>query len=262
VTDEYAALALQGPTSRALLQELCDADLAGLRYFRLVETRVAGVPAQVSRTGYTGDLGYEIFVAPQEAEELWDSLLHAGRAHDLRPAGNVALDMLRVEAGLLLIDADFKSASQTFFEVQKSTPYELGLDWVVKLDKPYFVGQPALRREKETGAAWATVGLAVDIGALEKAFGRLEMPLHLPYHSWNEMRPIYADGERRQHVGKTTSGTWSPVLKKYVVIARVRPQHGKPGNSVYMEETVEGERFAIPATVVPMPFFDPPRKKE
>jgi aminomethyltransferase len=262
VSESFGALALQGPTSRALLQQLCDADLSSLRYFRVVDTRVAGVPARVSRTGYTGDLGYEIFVDPQAAEKLWDAITETGRSYDVRPAGNLALDMARIEAGLLLIDVDFVSSKKTLFEVQKSTPYELSLDWMVKLDKDFFVGQDALRREKQRGPAWRTVGLAVDVVALEKAYAEFSMPLHLPYTSWNGAVPIYADGDRREHVGKATSGTWSPILKSYVAIARVEPERSQPGGQLYLEETIEGKRFALPATVVPMPFFDPPRKKD
>lgn len=260
-SERFAALALQGPTSRDLLQQLTGADLAGLRYYRLVEDKVAGAPAQLSRTGYTGDLGYEIFLEPGDAETVWDALLDAGGSYGLRPAGLVALDVARIEAGLLLIDVDFVSSKKTPFEVQKSTPFELGLGWMVKLQKDGFVGRDALQREKARGAVWTTVGLVIDVGALEKAYAGFGMPLHLPYTSWNGAVPVYADADRRKHVGKATSGTWSPILKNYVVIARVKVQHGAPGSRVFVEETIEGQRFAVPAEVVKMPFFDPARKK-
>jgi aminomethyltransferase len=262
VTEAFAGVSLQGPTSRSLLQGLCGADLSSLRYFRLVEDKVAGVPARVSRSGFTGDLGFEIFVEARDAEALWDALMDRGRAYDLRPAGNEALEMARIEAGLLLIDVDFVSSRRTIFEVQKSSPWELGLDWLVKLDKPFFVGQEALRRERERGPAEKTVGLVVDLAALEAAWARFGMPLHLPYTAWSGPVPVYADGDRRQHVGKATSGTWSPILKKYVVIARVKAPHAALGGRLHLEETIEGQRFAVPATTVAMPFFDPPRKKE
>jgi aminomethyltransferase len=262
VSEAFGALALQGPTSRDVLQNLSDADLQGLKYFHIVEAKVAGVPAQISRTGYTGDLGYEIFVAPDGAEELWDALIDTGKAYALQPAGNTALDMVRIEAGLLLIDADFVSSKQTLFDLQRSSPYELGLDWTVKLTKDYFVGQDALRAEKARGAAWRTVGMEVDVEALEKVYRKFEMPLHLPYTSWTEAVPIYRDEDRRQHIGRATSGTWSPILKKYVVIARIQPQDAAVGSRKFMEVTVEAQRFAVPATVVEMPFFDPPRKRQ
>lgn len=261
VTEAFAGLSLQGPTSRALLQTLADADLSRLRYFRQLETKLAGLPVSISRTGYTGDLGFEIFVDPSTAERLWDELSEAGRAYNMRPAGNVALDMLRIEAGLLLIDADFVSSVRTLFDVQKSTPYELGLGWTVALGKECFVGQEALRREKARGPSWTTVGIVLDLAELEKVYSRFGMPLHLPYQSWNDHVPLYSDAERRQHVGRATSGTWSPILKSYVVLARVPPRLGEPGSRVFIEETVEGERFAIGARVVKLPFFDPPRKK-
>lgn len=262
VTEAWAGVSLQGPTSRDLLQTLTGADLSTLRYFRLVEDKVAGVPARISRTGYTGDLGYEIFVEPRDAETLWDGLMERGPAYDLRPAGNMALDMARIEAGLLLIDVDFVSARKTLFDVQKSTPYELGLDWLVKLDKDFFVGREALRRARQRGPAQKTLGLVVDVAALEAAYGRFGMPLHLPYHSWNDAVPVYADGDRREHVGRATSGTWSPILKQYVVIARVKAEHAALDGRLYLEETIEGQRFAIPARTVALPFFDPPRKKD
>jgi aminomethyltransferase len=260
-TNEYGALALQGPTSRDLLQQLTDADLDSLRYFRLVETTLGGVPAVISRTGYTGDLGYEIFVETPKAEPLWDALAEKGGAYKMQPTGMVALDMVRIEAGLLLVEVDFQSAVTTIFEVQKSSPLELGLDWMVNLEKDYFIGQEALRREKARGAAWAMVGLQVDVVELEKIYSQFAMPLHVPYSSWNTAVPMYADDEQRQHIGKATSGTWSPILKKYIAIARVKPQYAQLGTRIYIEETVEAQRFAVPATVVKMPFFDPPRKK-
>jgi aminomethyltransferase len=261
VSEELAALSLQGPTSRDLLQRLSDTDLSGLRYFGQLETKLAGIPVSISRTGYTGDLGFEIFLEPGWAERLWDELLEEGRAWSLRPAGNVAQDMLRIEAGLLLIDVDFVSSARTLFEVQKNTPLELGLGFTVALGKEFFVGQTALRREQERGPAWKTVGLVLDLPALEAVHARFGMPLHLPDRSWNDAVPVHADAERREQVGRATSGTWSPVLKSYVAIARVLPRHAAPGGRVFIEETIEATRFAVPARVVDLPFFDPPRKR-
>jgi len=262
VTHEYGGLSLQGPTSRDLLQKLTRADLGKLRYFHFVDDEIAGCPVRISRTGYTGDLGYEIFLEAQHGERVWDAIMDLGHAYKLQPAGNTALDVVRVEAGLLLIEVDFVSAAGTIFEVQKSTPYELGLGWTVKLDKAPFIGREALRAEKARGPKWATVGLVVDIHALEKVYASYAMPLHLPYTSWNDAVPVYASDRGGEPIGKATSGTWSPILKQYVVIARVSPQHAKKGGRLFVEETVEGRRYPIPSTVVDMPFFDPPRKKE
>jgi aminomethyltransferase len=261
VSEDFAALSLQGPTSRDMLQRVTDADLQGLGFFRCTEAQVAGAPARISRTGYTGDLGYEIFVRPQHAEKLWDSLLDIGEDFKMRPAGEVALNQARIEAGLLLINADFISSAQTIFEVQKTSPYDLGLGWMVALKKDFFVGQQALRREKERGSRWATVGLELDVTVLEKAYAEYDMPLHLPYTAWTEAVPIYADRGQRHHIGRGTSGMWSPILKKYIVIARVEPKYAKLGKRIFIEEMVEARSYSIDAAVVKMPFFDPPRKK-
>jgi len=261
VSEALAALSVQGPTSRALLQGICDAELSRLRYFRQLETKLGGVPVSISRGGYTGDLGFEIFCDPAHAERLWDAIAEAGRPFNLRPAGNLAQDMLRVEAGLLLIDVDFVSSARTLFEVQKSTPFELGLGWTVALDKDVFVGRDALRAEQARGPRSRTVGLVLDVVALEAVYAGYGMPLHLPDRSWNDAVPLYADVERRDHAGRATSGTWSPLLKQYVAIGRVRPELGEPGQRVWIEETVEGRRHAVPARVAPLPFYDPPQKR-
>ncbi len=261
VSEAYAAVAVQGPTSRDLLQRLSAADLSRLRFFRCTQTKAAGAPALISRTGYTGDLGYEVFVKPQDAEKLWDALMGLADEYQMRPAGNVALDQARVEAGLLLLDADFKSAAQTTFEVQKTSPYDLGLGWMVDLEKDFFVGHQALRREKEQGSRWSTVGLELDVVAMEKFYAEFDMPLHLPYQAWSDAVPTYADEDQQQHIGRGTSGTWSPILKKYIVMARLKPEYAKLGTRVFIEEMIEAVSYSVPATVVKMPFFDPPRKK-
>jgi aminomethyltransferase len=228
----------------------------------MLETKLAGAPVNISRTGYTGDLGYEIFAEPDQCETIWDALMETGAAYKLLPAGMIALDMVRIEAGMLLLDADFHSASTAMFEVEKTSPYELGLGWMVNLKKDHFVGQEALRRENARGPATCTVGLEIDVLALEKVFVQNSMPLQLPYQSWIDTLPVYSDSDQRDHIGRATSGTWSPVMKKYAVIGRVKPQYAKIGTCVYVEQTVEARRYAVPATVVKMPFFDPPRKRE
>jgi aminomethyltransferase len=259
VTEGLGALALQGPTSRDILAQLTDVDLSHLKFFRLTKAHIAGIPATISRTGYTGDLGYEIWVEPPYAERLWDVLMEAGQAYRLRAVGNVALDMARIEAGLLLINVDFVSAKHTMFEIQKSTPFELGLGWTVHLDKPYFVGQAALRAEKAAGPAWATVGLEVDLESLEAVHREFGMPLYLPMESWNEAVPLYARGRQ---IGKATSGTWSSILKQYIALARLKPSYARPGSRVQMEVTVEAHRRQAEAVVVETPFFEPERKRK
>lgn len=261
VSDDFAALALQGPTSRDLLQRLTNTDLKGLRFFRCTRCTVAGTSALISRTGYTGDLGYEVFVGPPDAPKLWDAIIEIGGDHQLRPAGNVALELARIEAGLLLLDADFVSASQTQFEVKKTSPYDLGLAWMVDLEKDFFVGREALRRERERGSRWNTVGLELDVTAMERFYAGYDMPLHLPYRAWTDAVPCYSDEAQRHHIGRGTSGMWSPTLKKYVVIARLQPKYAELGTRLFIEEMIEAVSYSVPATVVKMPFFDPPRKR-
>jgi aminomethyltransferase len=262
VSEEFVGVALQGPTSRELLQRLTATDLKGLRYFQCTDAELAGAPALISRTGYTGDLGYEIFIKPQDAERLWDSIMEIREDYKMRPAGLVALDMTRIEAGLLQINAEFISASQTLFDVQKTSPLELGLGWMVETDGDFFVGRDALRREKESGSRWATVGIRVDVTVIEKYFAEYGMPLHLPASAWTEAVPIYSDEGQAHHIGRGSSGMWSPVMKQYIAIARVEPRFAKLGSRFFIEEMIEAKAYSIPATVVKMPFFDPPRKKE
>lgn len=258
VTEAIAALALQGPLSRTILQRLTEADLNQLQYFHLVRAEVAGAAAVISRTGYTGDLGYELWFAPVDAERVWDAIMETGHPYKLRAAGQLALDMARIEAGLLLVAVDFISAKKTLFEIQKSTPYELGLGWTVKLDKGNFVGREALVRERQHGRAWATVGLEIGWDSLEQLYHSFDMPIHLPDSAWSTSVPVYAGG---QQIGKATSGTWSPLLKKYLVLARVESRYSKLGTSMTMEVTIEAHRKQAAATIVPLPFFNPDRKR-
>jgi len=260
-TEQVGGVAVQGPTSRAILQQLTEEDLGALRYFRLIQAKVAGIPVELSRTGFTGDLGFELFVERGQALELWDALMDAGDPYNLRPLGNIALDMTRIEAGLLLTDVDFISSKKTMFDVQKSSPLELGLGWTVKLDKPFFVGQQALLEEKAHGSSELTVGLELDLPALEERYSRFGMPLHLPYSSETESVPVYSDTRQQKRIGKSTSRTWSPILKKYIGIARLEPGYAVLGRQVFVETTIEAHRMAVPAKIVEMPFFNPPRKR-
>jgi aminomethyltransferase len=257
VSDAVAALSVQGPTSRDLLATL-SGEIRGLRFFRSVETTFDDVPVVVTRTGYTGDLGYEVWVDADRAERLWDLVMAAGEAYNLRPAGNTALDITRIEAGLILNPVDYVPARHTLFEIQKSTPYELGLGWCVALDAGPFVGRAALRAEAARGPQWQTVGLEAQWESLEALFAEFGLPPQLPTTSWGDPVPVY---DRRRQVGKATSGTWSPLLKKFLALARVEPAYADPGTEVGLEITVEGHRRTARATVVPLPFFDPPRKR-
>jgi aminomethyltransferase len=261
-SEEVVGVAVQGPTSRDLLQKLTSADLSALKFWHCTETDVAGAPCLVSRSGYTGDLGFEIFLRPGDAERVWDAAMDLAPDYQMRPCGLVALDMTRIEAGLLQIDAEFISAKRTLFEVQKSSPLELGVGWMCKLDGDFFVGRDALLAEKANGSSrWSTVGIDLDVTALERCFREYDMPLHLPVQSWVEPVPIYADEPQEHLIGRGTSGMWSPLLKRYIVIARVPPRHAALGSRFFIEEMIEARSFSIPARVVDMPFFDPPRKR-
>jgi aminomethyltransferase len=262
VSEELVGIALQGPTSRDLLQKLTNVDLSALKFWHCTDADVSGSPSLISRSGYTGDLGFEIFVRPQDAERVWDSAMDLASNYQMRPCGLIALDMTRIEAGLPTIDSEFISAKQTLFEVQTISPLELGVGWMCKLDGDFFVGRDALIKEKASGTSrWNTVGIELDVTYIEKYFREFDMPLHLPERSWNEAVPIYADESQNTLIGRGTSGMWSPLLKKYIVIARIPPQYAKLGSNFFIEEVIEAKAFSTPATVVKMPFFDPPRKK-
>ncbi len=255
---EIAALALQGPRSRDVLRDCSDADLDRLRFFGVTRTRLDGLDVWISRTGYTGDLGYEIWVDSAKALQLWDALMTAGRSHGLLPAGLDALDMARVEAGFILLGVDYFSSVKEVLESRKSTPYELGMRWMVKLDRDPFVGQAALRAEQERGSVWQLVGLEADWQELEALYDSYGLPPNLPSKASRDPLPIYAADRQ---VGQATSHTWSPLLKKLIAVASVRTPYSHPGQRLQLEHTVEFERRRVGVSVVPTPFFDPERKK-
>jgi len=257
VSESVAALALQGPTSGALLRTVADADVAALKYFRVTSGRLGGVPVDISRTGYTGDLGYEIWMPWERANEVWDALVAAGGPFDLRPAGMLALDVARVEAGLLLIEVDFFSSRKALIPSQQYTPFEMGLGRLVQVDKGPFVGQAALRAEKARGPARQIVGLEINWEDVEALYEKLEMPPQVPASASRVAVPIYREGSQ---VGKATTTTWSPILKKMIALGTVERGSTEPGTRLQIEVTVEAVRHRARATVVPTPFFNPPRK--
>jgi aminomethyltransferase len=253
-----AALAVQGPTSRAVLDELCEGALGPLGFFHATRVEARGLAFDVTRTGYTGDLGYELWIAAERAPELWDVLVDAGAKHGLAPVGLDALDVTRVEAGFILGGVDYTGARAARIESQKSTPFELGLGWAVHLERDEFIGRAALEREAREGPRHALVGLVIDWEALESLYDRFGLPPHLPTAAWRSSVPVY---EGAVQVGRATSGAWSPTLKKKLALATVLASKAEPGTRLDFEVTVEHERHTVPATVVARPFFDPPRKK-
>jgi aminomethyltransferase len=257
ITEAFAIMAFQGPYTREVLKRLTSADVGGLKYFDLMNIEMAGIPITLSRTGYTGDLGYELWVDPHNAVTLWDAVFEVGEEYRIRAFGDNALNIARIEAGLLLADVDFNSSKKVMYEHEKSTPLELGLGWTVKLKKEFFVGQKALIKNKENGLEWNTVGLEVDLKSMEAIYAEYGMPLYLPYEAWTDAVPVYSSGTQ---IGKATSGTWSPMLKKYIAIARIDPKFASIGNHVDIEVTVDARRHKARAEVVQMPFLNPPRK--
>jgi aminomethyltransferase len=245
--------------SRAILQQLTPADLTALKYFRLVHTTVRDIRVTISRTGYTGDLGFELWVDADRATDLWDALIEAGTPYGITPAGIWALDLARIEAGLVMLDVDYFSAHRAVIEDQKSSPFELNLGWTVSADKGPYNGRRALRAEKARGPAWGFVGLDVDWESLEKIYAERGLPPQLPAVAWRTSAPVYKDGKQ---IGYATSGCWSPLLKKYLALAHVVAPHFHPGAAVELEVTVEHHRKRANAVVRKLPFFDPPRKKE
>ena len=259
VSESVAALALQGPTSARLLKAVAEvADIANLKYFPVSTGRIAGLPVEISRTGYTGDLGYEIWVEGDRALNVWDALIAGGRAFDITPAGMLALDVARIEAGLMLIDVDYVPARKAFIDSQLSSPFELDLAWTVHLDKERFIGRQALVTEKERGPQWQFVGIELEWNSLERLYAEVGLATRLPSTAWRMSVPLYADGEQ---VGYATSGGWSPLLKKYIALAHVRSPRNELGTALEMEITVEHRRKRASGRVVKKPFFDPPRKR-
>lgn len=259
VSTDLAALAAQGPRSREVLKPvLKGVDLDDLKYYRLAEGQLDDVPLTISRTGYTGDLGYEVWVAPQCAGRLWERLMHAGAGYGILPAGMVALDIARIEAGLLLIEVDYKSSRKALIEAQKSNPFEIGLGWTVDFKKEDFVGRRALEEVNRSGPKWRLVGLEVEWQSLETLYAAADLAAQVAGRASRLAVPVYKGGRQ---IGQATSHTFSPILKQYIAIATVESPYARPGSEVEMEFTIEYVHHKARATVVKMPFFDPPRKR-
>jgi aminomethyltransferase len=258
ISEKVAALALQGPTSGKLLHAVTDANIAGLKYFRVVHGKIAGVPVDISRTGYTGDLGFELWIPWKNAVKVFDELMNKGRPFDIHPAGMVALDIARIEAGLLLIEVDYISSKRALIEQQRYTPGEIGLGKLVDLKKETFVGRDALAEEaKRGGPARRLVGLEVNWSEVEALYEKVGMAPQVPATASRVAVPVYRAGRQ---VGKATSTTWSPTLKRMIALASVSRESAALGSTLSMELTVEAVRKTVSVKIVPLPFFNPPRK--
>ncbi len=258
-TEATAVLALQGPLSRDVLEAATGESFADLRYFRRRASSIAGVAVDVSRTGYTGDLGYEVWIPAESAVAVWDVLMAAGRAYGLRPAGMLALDVVRLEAGLILLEVDYTSARHAMNPEQHYSPAEIGLGRLVDFKKGDFVGRLALEREAKIGGPpRRLVGLQLDWYDIEGLYDAQGLPPAISPVVDRSPVPVL-DGSRQ--VGRATSHGWSPILKQAIALASVPPQHEAIGTRLAVEWTVEGRRGRVGAAVVELPFLDLPRKR-
>lgn len=257
ISESLAALALQGPTSGRLLKSIAEADIENLKYFRVTSGSIGGIPVEISRTGYTGDLGYEIWVEATSALAVWDTLVERGQPFDVKPAGMLALDIARIEAGLLLIDVDFNSSKKALINEQKYSPFEMGLDRLVHLNKGRFVGQQALLSEKQRGSSKQIVGLEISWPEVEAIYERVGLPPAVSPIASRVAVPVFSNGRQ---IGKATSTAWSPVLKRLIALATVSSDFARPGSKIEVEMTVEAVRHRVGATIAKTPFYNPKQK--
>ena len=253
-----AAVALQGPNSRDILNAVSSDSLDSLKFFWMMDTMFNNIPVSISRTGYTGDLGYEIWMDPNDALFIWDLLLEKGKPYGITPTGLQALDIARIEAGLILLDVDYISSRHAIVESRKSSPYELGLGWAVKMKKKYFIGKQALEREVTRDPEWEFVGIEIQWTELENHYRNVGLAPGLPSTAWRTSTPLYYNHEQ---VGYATSGAWSPILKRYIALAHVKSAFAVEDTELQFELKVEHFRKLTAAKVVKTPFFDPERKR-
>jgi aminomethyltransferase len=257
VSEQLAALALQGPTSGRLLKQVAEADITNLKYFRVTHGKIAGVEVDISRTGYTGDLGYEIWIPWNDAPKVWDAVVETGRQFDLHAAGMLALDVARVEAGLILIEVDYFSSKKALIESQKYSPYEIGLGRLVDLKKEYFIGRAALEEENRLKPKRLLMGLDINWDDVERLYDAIGLAPQVSSTTSRVPVPVYRGGLQ---VGKATSTTWSPTLKKMIALASIGREHAAAGTELQMELTVEAVRHKVRAITRELPFFNPARK--
>ena len=261
VSADYAVLAVQGKLARAALAPLAP-EVDELRYFAHTHTKIAGSELTISRTGFTGDLGFELMVPADNALPVFDAVWDAGQGHRMRPFGDQVLNALRIEAGLPLIGTEFTSSRYAFNDHERFTPDELGLGWLLKdIDdetRP-FVGRRAIRAERASHSPrWVTVGVVVDWAAYDALFYDADLipPKDGPPAAWETM--LYDPAGER--AGYATSYVYSPMLQTHIGIARVRPDLAAPGTPIAVEQTVNHVYTTVPGSVTTLPFFNPERK--
>lgn len=257
-SETTAALALQGPYSREILNTISESTINELKFFWMMDTSFNGIPVSISRTGYTGDLGYEIWMDPEHALLVWDLLLEKGNPYGITPTGLHALDIARIEAGLILLDVDYISSRHAIIESRKSSPFELGLGWTVKMKNNNFIGKDALKKELDRGSEWDFVGIEITWSELENHYRNAGLAPGLPSTAWRTSTPLYYNSEQ---VGYATSGTWSPILKRYIALAHIKNEYSNNGTILDFEIKVEHFKKLTKACVINTPFFDPERKR-
>jgi aminomethyltransferase len=258
VSEQIAALALQGPHALKILQRLVDVDLSQLKFFRLAAGKILDVPIIVSRTGYTGDLGYELWFGAEHALKIWDVLIEQGGDFGIKPTGILALDVARLEAGFILLEVDYIGAEKAVIESQRYSPFEIGLGWTVDLRKDHFVGAKALRQCDPRGPERQIVGLEISLLDYEYLYQQAALAPQYPLVAWRGSVPVRKDDRQ---VGYATTGAWSPALKKYIALATLEKKSLPVGTEVDIEVMIDHRQKSASATVVKLPFFDPPRKR-
>ena len=261
VSDDYGVLAVQGPRSRDLLARLVP-EVAGIPFFGLAEGTIAGTPVTISRTGYSGDLGYEVWVPAKAALKVWDALWSSFDGYGVLPFGLAALYMLRIEAGLLLLDVDFSSSRFGWTDEDRSTPIELGWSWMLRGladDDRAFIGRRAIEREiADRTSRWRLTGLIVDWDDYDRTYDRAGLippKDHTPIH---EEYFVYDDAGAQ--VGYATSLMYSPMLQRHIALTRVRPELAAPGTEVKLELDVNHRYEYVAARTARLPLYNPARK--
>ncbi len=258
---DTAVLALQGPTSRDILVQVASAEVANLKFFHWMDSSINGIPVMISRTGYTGDLGYEVWIRSADAVQVWDVLMEGGRAHNITPCGLEAMDIARVEAGFVLLNVDYESSESALLPHHRMSPYELGFGWAVKLSKDVnFVGRQALIEAKRNNSAERKlIGLMIDWPELEELYLSAGVMPDLPLVPCRDPVPIY--NQSGKQIGRATTRVWSTMLKKYLALATVEAKYAAKGSKLLMEQTVDYERKTVEAVVCKLPFFRPDRMR-
>lgn len=256
-SNKIAALALQGPKSRDIINSISSKSINRLKFFEIIDTKLKDINVSISRTGYTGDLGYEIWINPDDSLKVWDILIEFGKNYGITPVGLDALDISRIEASLILLDVDYISSRNALIEDRKSSPFELGLGWTVKLNDESFIGSQALRIEKKNPSEWRFVGIEILWEDLEKLYKNVGLAPELPHGAWRDSVPLY---NKKNQVGYASSGCWSPILKKYIALAHVNSKYSSLDTILDFEVKVEHFRYLTPAKIVKTPFYNPKRK--